>query len=258
MRFGTRKRAIPVQPRTILTRHAPSLAHAMVSPDKSVYHRFGKLAGDQVRELPPIEHPRESWARGSADEVRDDRVRDVIEYLGHEDDVLVIDETEFLKRRTHSAGVARMSSGTTGRIENGNGQVGVFLASATPRNHTLIDRKRSLPPTWAGDGHSRPGEMSGLGVADRRSKAGPQYLQTKKIGDLIPLTVPEVRAFLVAVLWQRAFTPETVLTFSKCGHRPLNSQTPPTLKPEAHPGKSGAVVSGTGSPCEPGTAEIGS
>ena len=77
-------------------------------------------------------------------------------------------------------------------------------------------------------------------------------------GVLIPLTVPEVRAFLVAVLWQRAFTPETVLTFSKCGHRPLNSQTPPTLKPEAHPGKSGAVVSGTGSPCEPGTAEIGS
>jgi SRSO17 transposase len=42
--------------------------------------------------------------------------------------VLIVDETGFLKKGTHSVGVQRQYTGTAGRVENG--QVGVFLSSA--------------------------------------------------------------------------------------------------------------------------------
>ena len=48
--------------------------------------------------------------------------------LGSPDAVLVLDETGFLKKGIHSAGVQRQYSGTAGRIENS--QVGVFLCYA--------------------------------------------------------------------------------------------------------------------------------
>jgi SRSO17 transposase len=55
----------------------------------------------------------------------------VIERLGDPSGVLVLDETGFLKKGSHSVGVARQYSGTAGRVENC--QVGVFLGYASPR-----------------------------------------------------------------------------------------------------------------------------
>lgn len=89
---------------------------------------------------------RSQW---DADEVRDDLVRYVVEHLGDDDGVLILDETGFLKKGTKSAGVARMYSGTAGRIENC--QIGVFLAYATPQGQTLIDRELYLPQAWTDD-----------------------------------------------------------------------------------------------------------
>ena len=63
--------------------------------------------------------------------------------------VLIIDESGFLKRGEHSAGVARQYCGTTGRLENC--QVGVFLSYATERGHGLIDRELYLPEEWCAD-----------------------------------------------------------------------------------------------------------
>jgi SRSO17 transposase len=84
-----------------------------------------------------------------ADAVRDD-VRDyVVEHLGLPGGVLVVDETGFLKKGRKSAGVARQYSGTAGRIENC--QIGVFLAYATARGRTLIDRELYLPKAWTED-----------------------------------------------------------------------------------------------------------
>ena len=57
--------------------------------------------------------------------------------------MLVVDETGFVKKGTHSAGVARQYTGTAGRIENA--QVGVFLAYASPAGVALIDRELYLP-----------------------------------------------------------------------------------------------------------------
>ncbi len=79
-----------------------------------------------------------------------DRLRTyVTDYLAEPAAVGVIDETGFLKKGTHSAGVARQYSGTAGRIENC--QIGVFLTYATERGHTLLDRELYLPAEWTAE-----------------------------------------------------------------------------------------------------------
>lgn len=79
-----------------------------------------------------------------------DRLRTyVTDYLADGDAVGVIDETGFLKKGTHSAGVARQYSGTAGRVENC--QMGVFLAYASAHGHTLLDRELYLPAAWMAD-----------------------------------------------------------------------------------------------------------
>jgi SRSO17 transposase len=77
----------------------------------------------------------------------------VIEHLGTADGVLIVDETGFLKKGEHSAGVARQYSGTAGRIENV--QIGVFLAYASGKGHALIDRELYLPEEWCDDAARR-------------------------------------------------------------------------------------------------------
>jgi SRSO17 transposase len=77
----------------------------------------------------------------------------VVERLGAEDAVLVVDETGFLKKGRHSAGVARQYTGTAGRVENA--QVGVFLAYGSRRGQRLIDRRLYLPERWAADAGRR-------------------------------------------------------------------------------------------------------
>ncbi|RAJ47986.1 IS4 family transposase [Streptomyces sp. PsTaAH-130] len=84
-----------------------------------------------------------------ADEVLDDVRQYVVDNLGDRDTVLVVDDTGFLKKGTRSAGVQRQYSGTAGRTENC--QVGVFLAYATNRGRTLIDRRLYLPTSWTDD-----------------------------------------------------------------------------------------------------------
>ena len=76
-----------------------------------------------------------------------------VERLGAEDAVLVVDETGFVKKGRHSAGVARQYCGTLGKVENC--QVGVFLAYGSRRGHALIDRRLYLPEAWAGDAERR-------------------------------------------------------------------------------------------------------
>jgi SRSO17 transposase len=85
----------------------------------------------------------------SADEVRDETREYAIEHLGDPKGVLVVDETGFLKKGEHSAGVARQYSGTAGRVENC--QIGVFLGYVGPNGRTLIDRELYLPQGWTDD-----------------------------------------------------------------------------------------------------------
>ena len=75
-------------------------------------------------------------AQWEADLVRDDLQAYVNEELGDPEAVLVVDETGFLKKGDHSAGVQRQYSGTAGGIENC--QVGVFLAYAAAIHYAKV------------------------------------------------------------------------------------------------------------------------
>jgi SRSO17 transposase len=83
------------------------------------------------------------------DAVRDALRGYVVEHLGTDGAVLVVDETGDLKKGTHAVGVQRQYTGTVGRIENA--QVAVYLTYATSTGHALIDRALYLPKSCAGD-----------------------------------------------------------------------------------------------------------
>ena len=129
-------------------------------------------------------------AKWDADAVRDDLQAYVRDQPGPPGGVLVIDETSFLKKGTHSVGVGVQYSGVTGKLENC--QVGVFLAYVSPHGQTLYDRALYLPRDWAedparraaadvpagvrfatkpqtgeGDGAPGPGQRPARGVGDR-------------------------------------------------------------------------------------------
>jgi SRSO17 transposase len=108
--------------------------------------QIGEAAPDGVQRLVRT-------ACWDADAVRDDLRAYVVEHLGSDDAVLVVDETGFLKKGTKSAGVARQYSGTAGRIENC--QVGVFLAYASGKGRAFLDRELYLPQAWIDDGERR-------------------------------------------------------------------------------------------------------
>jgi len=87
--------------------------------------------------------------RWDADALRD-IVRDyVVEMLGAEDGVLVIDETGFLKQGKASCGVARQYTGSAGKITNC--QIGVFASYVSRYGHAFIDRALYLPKRWTDD-----------------------------------------------------------------------------------------------------------
>src|SRR6266446_5215701 len=106
-----------------------ALGHTFDAPR----HANGRVASCKAR-LPPVERkngwqlaeelgehgPRGVQRRlGEADwdeeAVRDDLRTCVIEHLGEDHGILVVDETGFVKKGKKSAGVARQYSGTAGR-----------------------------------------------------------------------------------------------------------------------------------------------
>jgi SRSO17 transposase len=94
-----------------------------------------------------------------------DRVRGyVAERLGP-GGVLIVDDTGFIKKGTTSAGVARMYTGTSGKVDNC--QIGVFAAYATERGRALVDRDLYLPKCWTDD---RP-RCRAAGIPDDREFA---------------------------------------------------------------------------------------
>jgi len=70
----------------------------------------------------------------------------VAESLGEADGVLIVDGSEFPKKGTQSVGVMRQYCGATGKVDNC--QAGVFLAYASAKGQTLLDRRLYLPQPW--------------------------------------------------------------------------------------------------------------
>jgi SRSO17 transposase len=78
--------------------------------------------------------------------VRDGLRHYIVQHLGDPEVVLVLDETGFLNKSRHSAGVARQYSGTAGKVDNC--QIGVFLGYASRLGHALLDRELYLSEEW--------------------------------------------------------------------------------------------------------------
>ena len=98
-------------------------------------------------------------ANWDADELRDDLRRYVLETLGDDDAVLVVDETGFLKKGTQSVGVKRQYTGTAGKTENC--QVGVFLCYASANKGRLSSIGSCICPK--------------NGLVTRSAARGPRY-----------------------------------------------------------------------------------
>jgi SRSO17 transposase len=119
------------------------------------------------------------------DACRDAVRRYVVRNLGDPGSVLAVDETGFLKKGRMSAGVARMYTGTAGRVENC--QVGVFLAYAAPDgSRALIDRELYLPDKWAAD---RP-RCRQAGIGDDVPFATKPKLAQDMLGRAVAAGVP--------------------------------------------------------------------
>lgn len=120
----------------------------------SVERKNGWQVAEAVGEATPyaVQHVLDR-AKWDCDGVRDELRAYISETLAASRAVVVIDETGFLKKGTKSVGVQRQYSGTAGRIENC--QIGVFLAYASSRGHTLLDRELYLPKSWTDDQEHR-------------------------------------------------------------------------------------------------------
>jgi len=123
-----------------------------------------------------------AWDDGG---VRDDLCVAIAEALGDaRDGVLIVGETSFVKKGNKSAGVARHYSGAAGRLENA--QIGVFLAYASPRGRTLIDRELHLPAEWTSDRE----RCRSAGISDDVSYATKPVLAQRMIDRAVRARVP--------------------------------------------------------------------
>src|SRR5690349_15296360 len=115
------QRLDPLLPRKQVREQAKAYVQGLLS---SVERKNGWQLAEQLGHSNPyrVQHllDRAIW---DAERVRDDLYALVVEHLGDPDGVAVLDESGFLKKGTHSVGVARQYCGTAGRVENC--QVGV-------------------------------------------------------------------------------------------------------------------------------------
>jgi len=119
------------------------------------------------------------------DAARDALARYVARRMGDPAAVLAVDETGFLKKGRMSAGVARMYTGTAGRIENC--QVGVFTAYVTPDGgRALIDRELYLPEGWTDDRD----RCRAAGISDKVAFATKPELARAMIGRAAAAGIP--------------------------------------------------------------------
>lgn len=135
------------EPRIQATKYLRGLMSSV--PRKNSW-QVAEAVGDSIPDATQRLLYRSHW---SADAARDRLLQYTSEVFGDEDGIGVVDETGFIKKGRHSAGVKRQYSGTAGKVENC--QIGVFLSYATAKGHVLLDRRLYLPEEWANDPQRR-------------------------------------------------------------------------------------------------------
>ncbi len=157
--------------------------------------QLAEQAGDAVPDRMQRLNYRADW---DADQARDILRAYSSEQLGDPEGDGILDETGFLKKGTCSVGVKRQYSGTAGRTENC--QIGVFLAYATSKGQTLLDRRLYLPEEWSAD-------------QERRKKA-------KVPKEIVFKTKPELGLEMLQAAWEAGVPMKWVIGDSIYGDSP--------------------------------------
>jgi SRSO17 transposase len=139
----------------------------------SVERKNSWQLAEQAREATPYGMQRLlSDAVWNEEGVRDEIRVFALQHLGCRDLIAALDETGFLKRGKHSAGVSKQHYGPTGDVRHC--QTGVFVSLVTLRGHTLVDRELSLPQEWTDD----PARCRRAGIPEHRGfQTKPQLAQ---------------------------------------------------------------------------------
>ena len=82
------------------------------------------------------------------------------ETIGHPEGCIIMDGSGFPRKGTESAGIGRQYCNATGKVDNC--QVGVYLAYATPKGYTLLDRRLHLPEEWFSPEYATRRENCGI------------------------------------------------------------------------------------------------
>jgi SRSO17 transposase len=141
------RRLAPYFERTEPRQRAMTYLRGLLSPaERKNSWQLAEVSGDTTPYVMQHLLRRALW---DPEAVREELHRYVVQHLEDQEAVLVVDETGFLKKGRHSAGVARQYSETAGRVENCH--IGVFLGYASALGHALLDRELYLPQEWTDD-----------------------------------------------------------------------------------------------------------
>jgi SRSO17 transposase len=164
-----------------------------------VSRKNGWQIAEQAREGTPYGMQRLlSQSVWDADGVRDAIRTFVLQQLGDRPRIAAIDETGFLKRGKHSAGVGKQHYGPTGDLRNC--QVGVLLSLVTEAGHAFVDRELYLQMEWIDD----PARCASVGI--------PKTLPFR--------TKPQLALLMVQRLWQAQIVVDWIVADSVYGSNP--------------------------------------
>jgi len=82
------------------------------------------------------------------------------EYLGEPNALLIMDGSGCPRHGSASAGVARQYCNETGKVDNC--QVGIFLAYASSKGYTLLDRRLYMPKDWFSQDYAERRQRCGI------------------------------------------------------------------------------------------------
>lgn len=95
----------------------------------------------------------------------------VVETLGEEDGVALIDEGSSVKQGDNSVGVTSQYCGSVGKIANS--QIGVYLGYASRKGHSFLDVRLFLPEKWFEKSHAELRKVCGI-PAELRHQTKPE------------------------------------------------------------------------------------
>jgi SRSO17 transposase len=107
--------------------------------------------------------------------ILDELVDQVVQEIGSQNGILVLDPTSFAKKGKMSVGVERQWCGRYGKLDNC--QVAIFLAYVASGEFMLIDRQLYLPQSWIDD----PVRCRNAGVPQERIVMKTRHVQATEM-----------------------------------------------------------------------------